>query len=108
MTRHVRDRYEGSLDNLAAAGELVQGLMAHPGWGHLMGVIDMEAATVSRRLDDAPNPLSQADYAMAHGRLGGLRAIEDAAHAIVGVAEDELEKQRNRYERAGETALEGS
>lgn len=106
MTRHVKGRYD-TLNGLVAAGELVQGLIGHPGWGHLMGVIDAEIATIDRRLDDAiTEPLSQAEYAVAHGRRGGLRAIEDAAHAIVGVAADELERQRARHEGAGETAQE--
>jgi hypothetical protein len=109
MSRHVRDRYAGSLDNLVAAGDLVRGLMAHPGWSHLMGIIDAETNVIDRKLDGAiDQPLSQAEYSAAHGRRGGLRAIEDAAHAIVSVADDELEKQRALHEGAGETALEAT
>lgn len=105
MSRHVRDRYE-TLDGLLAAGELVQGVVDHPGWAHLMGVIDAEVSQIDRKLDGHTTPLTQAEYALAHGRRGGLKSIEEAAHAIVQTAAVALADQRARHEGAGETALE--
>lgn len=102
---HVGDLFP-QLDELAAAGEAVQDLRAHPGWAHLVRLLDKEAATVSGGLDGRLLE-SRADYAFAHGRVGGLKAMEAAADAIVRKATDELDKQRAKHER-GTTPLEVS
>jgi hypothetical protein len=104
ITNLVRGRYD-TLDGLLAAGELTRGLVEHPGWRHLQGVVDELVARIDRDLDGEREPLSRAQYAQRHGRRAGLRAVEEAAQTLVRVAEDELEKQRHSHEGAGETAL---
>jgi hypothetical protein len=86
------------LDDLFAAGEAVQDLRAHPGWAHLVRLLDKEAATVSSGLDGRLLE-SRAEYAHAHGRMGGLKAMEAAADALVRKATDELDKQRAKHEQ---------
>jgi hypothetical protein len=97
MSRHLRGEY-GSLEELFRAGEAVQGLLEHPGWKHIMAVVDAEIATIDRELDSHREPLSQALYAMKHGRRGGLMAVEQAAQAILRRYEASLEEQRQRHE----------
>lgn len=102
----VRERYD-SLDALIAAGELVQGVVQHPGWRHLQGVVDAMAARIDHELDGAREPLTQAQYAQRHGRRAGLRSVEEIALTIVRISEKTLAEQRARYEGAAETVPEG-
>ena len=102
--RHVRDLYP-VLDALFDAGEDVRSLTAHPGWTHLMALLEAETAMVDRHLDGASEPLSQAEYAMAHGRRGGLRGAVAAAEALVSHADTKLAEQRRIHEGAAEPAL---
>jgi hypothetical protein len=94
---HVSDLFS-ALDDLFAAGEAVQDLRAHPGWSLLVRLLDSEAATVNRGLDGRLLE-SRAEYAHAHGRMGGLKAMEAAADAIVRKATAELDKQRAKHEQ---------
>ena len=105
LTRHV-DRIYPDLQDLFAAGEAVEDLLAHPGWLHITRLIEYETATVDFDLDGRAEPLSQAEYAMAHGRRGGLRAIEGASGAILSKYRSALEAQRRRHERGAESPQE--
>jgi len=58
-------------------------------------------------LDEPHTPLTQAEYAMGHGRRDGLRAAQKAADAIVGVGEREHVRQRARHEGDAEPSLNG-
>lgn len=102
----VRRRYE-SLDALIAAGELVQGVVSHPGWRHLQGVIDELVSRIDEELDGEREPLSQAQYAQRHGRRAGLRSVEEVALTVVRVAEKTLADQRAAHEGAAESVPGG-
>jgi hypothetical protein len=96
ITRHLKDLYP-SLEALFAAGEEVEALLAHPGWGHVVRLLDAEIATIDRDLDGGLKE-SRAEYAQAHGRRGGLRFSRDAAVALLERARDTLEQQRLLHE----------
>lgn len=99
-TGHI-DRSYGDLDELFAAAEAVEGLMAHPGWDHVMRLLEAEAAQVSATTDGRLLE-SRSEYAFAHGRMGGLRAVRAAAGAIVGRAAQRFEQQRSKHEGTAE------
>jgi hypothetical protein len=102
-TRHLRAI---PLEDLFAMGEAVQSLAAHPGWNHVNALLDAEVAEIDRSLDGATEPLSQAEYALQHGRRGGLRGAREALDAIVAVSRDRLEEQRRKHERDAESSQE--
>lgn len=104
-TRHL-DRLYPSLEALFDAGEEVASLIAHPGWTHVARLIEAEIATIDRDLDAARQPLSQAEYAAAHARRGGLRGASEAAAALLHRYHVYLDKQRQVHESAG-AAREG-
>lgn len=104
-TGHV-DRQYAELDELFAAAEAVEALMAHPGWDHVTRLLDAEAAQVSATTDGRLLE-SRSEYAFAHGRMGGLRAIKAAAGAIVGRAAQRLEQQRSKHEGMAESVPGG-
>jgi hypothetical protein len=85
-------------------GDAVQALVAHPGWTHVMALLDAEAAEADSKLENAREPLSQAEYAMAHGRRGGLKGAREVAEAILAVYAARLEEQRARHERDAESS----
>lgn len=93
--KHTRDM---SLEQLFAAGDAVDSLLDHPGWISLQALIDAEITEIDRRLDGRDEPLSQAEYAMAHGRRSGLKGAADAAAALMHRYTAELERQRARHE----------
>lgn len=105
LTRHVRAIYP-DLESLFAAGEAVEDLLRHPGWLHLVRLADYEIATTDATLDRTDTPLSQAEYAYAHGRRGGLRALEGSAGAILSKYRAALEEQRAKYESGAESSQE--
>lgn len=107
MAAHVR-RIWPDLEGLFATGEEVRALIGLPGWEAVTQVLAAEIADVNRRLDYGREPLTRAEYAMAHGRLGGLMAMQDAALAILARYEHVLTEQRAQHESAGETARNGS
>lgn len=88
FTRHVRDAWgkRDQLPQLIDAAEAVKQTMATPGWTHIQAMLHAEIATIDRVCDTA-RELSLHDYAKAHGRRGALRGAEEAAKAIVGIAE---------------------
>lgn len=95
-----------SLDELFAAGESVQQLLTHPGWAHVMRLVERRADEVTAQLDGRLLD-SRAHYARLTGERAGLRAAHDAAHAIVHVAARELVKQQAKHEGAAEPAPMG-
>jgi hypothetical protein len=107
FTRHIDT---ADLQALFAKGEAVESLMSHPGWAHVREVIEAEIDTIDRRLDTGAvsgSPPSRSEYAAAHGRRGGLRAVIDAPQAILLVSETELARQRARHEDPGESGIGG-
>jgi hypothetical protein len=103
MTRHVR-RVWPDLQGLIAAGEAVQEFEAHPGWICVQQVLEAEAAEIGRDLNRGTEPLSQAEYAMAHGRLGGLAGALEAVQAILQHVELRMDEQRAAVERDAESS----
>lgn len=97
LTRNVFHK----LDDLFEAGEAVRALQAHPGWTHLSRLIDATTDEVDVSLDGRLLS-SRSEYAWAHGRRSGLRAMRDAAHAIVSEADRKLAEQQAKYEGAAE------
>lgn len=91
-TKRVRDLFEDDLDGLLAAGEAVESLLAHPGWLLLTKLADAEAVALEDQMDNAHEPLPQADYAQRHGRRGGLTFMATAALAVQRVAADQHAK----------------
>lgn len=100
-TAHVKRAYRDDLLGLFTAGEEVQQLVDHPGWLQVQRVIDLALRDEDRMLDGRLLD-DRADYAWAHGRRGGLRAMTEAARAIVGHATSELDRQRRIHEATAE------
>lgn len=93
-----------SLDELFEAGEAVRSLQEHPGWTYLSRLIEAKAAEVDAQMDGRLLD-SRSEYAYAHGRRSGLRAMADAAHAIVSEADRKLKEQQARHEGTAEPVL---
>lgn len=87
FTRHVRDAWGADqLPELIEAAEAVEQTLASPGWAHIERILHAEIATIDRVCDTA-REMTLHDYAKAHGRRGALRSAEEAAKAIIGIAE---------------------
>jgi hypothetical protein len=97
LTRHIQRRYV-TLEQLTEAADAVEGLLAHKGWGVLADLLGDEISTIENALDDGP-PISQAEYAYAHGRKGGLKAAKAAAELLIARATVKLEEQRQKHEQ---------
>lgn len=93
------------LDELFSAGEAVEALMRHPGWGLVMRLVDAEVEATEADLDGRLLD-SRAEYAHRHGRRGGLKGAREAADAIVRTAARRLEEQRAKHERDAESSQE--
>jgi len=106
MERHLKRIYPQPQE-LFEAWDAVDALLAHPGWLHITRLLEYEIATIDAGLDEPHTPLTQAEYAMGHGRRDGLRAAQKAADAIVGVGEREHVRQRARHEGDAEPSLNG-
>lgn len=105
MTRHLDELFP-RLEDLFSAGEQVQDVVKHPGWVHVVRLLGAEIAEIDRHLDGGREPKTQAEYAMAHGRRGGLRGAEEAAGAILHRYSMRLEQQRQKHESGGESSRE--
>lgn len=92
MTRHVEVLWPKTED-LFVTGEQVSNLLAHPGWKAVQEIIDREKAIIDTKLDSPHRALEQAEYALAHGRRGGLTAAADAADAITAKAQQRYAEQ---------------
>lgn len=88
------------LNRLFEAGDAVEALQLHPGWGHVQQLIRREIRQVNARLDNALLP-TRSDYAYLHGRLSGLKAAGLAAEAILSRAQKRLAEQRAKHEADG-------
>jgi hypothetical protein len=98
-----------TLEQVIAAGEAVESLLAHPGWDLLQGIVQAEIDSALTALDRGGTELpSQAEYARAHGRRGGLLYLREVAQATVARAAQRYEEQRFKHEGAAETAPEGA
>lgn len=104
---HVKAVYPGPRSvELFDAADVVTDFMRHPGW-HLVGqLVDAERSDLDARLDGRLLD-TRAEYASLHGKRAALRAFEEAAHALVAVAERRLAEQQAKHERAAEPALNG-
>jgi hypothetical protein len=102
FTRHVRPQFENNYDLLRRSAEEVTQVLMAPGWVHIQRLLVAEIESIDSQLDNAAEPLTQSEYAMAHGRRRGLRGALRAAYAIVGVAEQETKKQVQAHERGAE------
>lgn len=98
-TGHVNRVFADNLEELLAAAEAVESLLTHPGWTHLSRLLDAEAEQVSA-VTDGRLLESRADYAFAHGRMGGIRSITLAAEAILERAQHKLAEQQSKHEGA--------
>lgn len=106
MVRHVKAAFP-DLDSLFAAGEAVGSMAEQFGWTLLTDVLDREIAAETAFLEDRSEPLSRAQYAMAHGRIAGLRGAQEAADAIVIHAERIHQEQMAKHEGGAESLPEG-
>jgi hypothetical protein len=108
--QYVRHIDTSDLGSLFAAGDEVRSLLSHPGWDRVVRLIEAEIDTIDRRLDSgvvSGPPPSRSEYAMAHGRRGGLKAVIDAPQAILLVSETEMARQRAKHEDPGESGIGG-
>lgn len=87
-------------------GEAVESLVAHPGWAHVTRLVEAEVAEIDRTLDGRDEPLEQAQYALKHGRRGGLRGAMEAAEAILDLYRTALDEQRRKHESGAESPQE--
>lgn len=97
LKRHV-DTMWPDFQTLWAKGMAVEDLQGHPGWEAVLAVLDQELATIGVSLEDSNIPLSQAEYALAHGRMGGLRAARQAVQVILETAAKRYEEQQAKHE----------
>lgn len=104
--RHVRK--DTPLQELLDAAEEVRGLLSHPGWAHVEAAIAAEVDAINRRLNSGDEPLSRAQYAKSHGRLGGLLYVREALDAIVQRADERYREQQRKHEGVAEPAPEGA
>lgn len=95
------------LESLFDAGEHVANLMSHPGWNLLARVLEASMADIDARLD-GQLLATRSDYAREHGKRAGLRAMTEAARAIVGEAERQRAKQQAKYEVTAESVALGA
>lgn len=105
FTRHVDNEYP-DLTALFAAGDEVLALLEHPGWSHVMRILNAEVAEIDRTLDGMSinSPLTHEQLCIAHGRRWGLNGASRAAQALLGVSERKRQQQRDRHELAAEPA----
>lgn len=106
ITRHLKDLYP-DLETLFMAGEDVDGLTGHPGWARVVELVEAEIARIDADLDGNSVPLTQAEYAMAHGRRGGLRFVLEAPATLAAVSLQRLEEQRAKHEHDAAAGVRG-
>jgi hypothetical protein len=100
FSNHVRRIYS-SLDELFEAGEAVRSLVTHPGWVHISRLIEEKIAEIDFSLDGRLLA-TRSEYAHQHGQRHGLRAMQQAADAIVAVAERKRREQQAKHEGTAE------
>jgi hypothetical protein len=105
LKRHVGDLWP-QLGLLFEAGDQVARIRGEIGWGHVLALIDAEVAAVQRQLDEGAYRYSHPELAWAHGRLSGLKALREAADAIVEHAAKRQQEQAESHERAAAQAAQ--
>jgi hypothetical protein len=105
LTNLTRSLYQGDMLGLFNAAEDVESLLSHPGWAHVTSLIEAELRGLDERLDGQLLD-TRSDYARLTGRRSGLKALTEAARAIVSEAARQREQQRRKHEGAAETVLE--
>ena len=103
VARHVKDLYP-ELDALFEAGDQVKAVQATSGWGVVHGILGAEIDAINAQMET--QVLEQAEYAMRHGRIGGLRAAQSAVDTIVAIADARRAEQQARHEAGGESPAE--
>lgn len=104
LARHNDDAFP-TLEHLFDAGDAVAQLQGHPGWAAVQAVLQSEIDAIGRTMDGL-KPLDQATYAMRHGRIGGLRAAQGTADAIVAEATRRRSEQQAQHEGGAESSPE--
>jgi hypothetical protein len=107
FSRHIPEVFP-TMEGLLEAGEAVESLLSHPGWLALQTLIAAERSVIDRDLDRTSIPLSQAEYALAHGRRDGLSSADEAATALIGRYQSTLRTQQLRHERGSELPQEAT
>lgn len=87
-------------ERVIAAKEAIEGLLAHPGWDVLTGLLE-DARDASQARLRYGGVLEQAEYAKALGHLLGLEGPELAAQAVVLYAKQVEEELKANAETAG-------
>lgn len=106
LTRHVKELWP-DLEHLFEVGDQAQQLRVQPGWDVLCKVIDAEIDAINAQMESAAtNVLDQAEYAVRHGRIGGLKAAREAREAVVSVAEERKAEQKKKHEGDAESSPE--
>jgi hypothetical protein len=100
---HARHAWP-DLQDLLTISEAVEDVQTHGGWLAVEKVLDMCVAELDADVNSRREPMTQAEYAMAHGRRHGLQAMREAAHAIVAYAEVQRAAALEGNERAAESA----
>lgn len=97
---HVDRAFGDDHQALFEAGDAVEGVQLHPGWGHVEHLIRAEIRQLEQRLETSQigQLPSRSDYAFAHGRLSGLKAASLAAEAILSRAQKRFVEQQRKYE----------
>lgn len=88
------------------AGDAVDALLKHPGFPVVRALIDEEIATINAQMERSTSPMDQAEYALRHGRIGGLRGFETAAETILARSEKRLQEQQAQHEGDAEPSPE--
>jgi hypothetical protein len=105
FTSLVRALYKGDFLGLSDAGEEVESLLSHPGWTRVSAVLEADMRGLDERLD-GQLLATRSDYARLTGRRHGLRAMTEAARAIVSEAARQREEQQRKHERTAGPVLE--
>lgn len=105
LARHI-DEVIPTLGDVIEAGEIVRSLMEHPGYGLVRLIIDAEISTINAEMERTTRPLEQSEYALRHGRVGGLRGFERSAETLLARSEKRREEQQAQHEGGAESSPE--
>lgn len=100
-------RIYSSLNELFEMGAAVRQTMQSPGWVHISRLLEEKIAEIDFELDGQLLD-TRARYAHLHGKRHGLRAMDQAARAIVSKADSKLAEQQAIYDGAAESEPVGA
>lgn len=106
LTRHIKDVWP-DLEHLFTVGEHVGQLRQHEGWKAVQTLLQAEIDAINAQMEGGGGPLEQAEYAVRHGRIGGLKAAIGAADAIVTISERRFSEQQAQHEGDAEPSPGG-